>query len=356
MKKIIITIPTIGIGNRGGDRVLIELANRLSRDGHQVNYLFPKGTKTTTFHIDESVNLIEYGVRVKQIEDLSSILRLFFLFFAIPKSDALIANYYLTSFPIVAYKLFHPNSKYFYLIQHYEPLAFGLAEKTFPKLKQWLAEKTYTYDFTHICVADWIKIRVDKFCKKPAYVFSPGINHYSFKLVLKGKKLKKDSILIFPGKDDWKGWSEFLNAIPLVLEEFPNLEIVASSKEEFSTNHPNIRSVYPKNDDELAELYRSATIYVHPAWSEGLGLAPLEAMACGTPVVAAKSEGILEYAEHLENCYLVNVSDSIDLAKGIVYLLKDKELQKKISNNGVATAKNYNWDRMYDTLEEIILT
>jgi len=352
---MVITIPTIGIGNRGGDRVTIELANRLARDGHRINYLFPTGTYRTTFKIDPLVNLIEYGPNIKQIEDISSILRLFFLFFAIPKSNVIIANYYLTSFPIIAYKLFHPNLNYFYLIQHYEPLAFGLAEKTFPKLKQWLAEKTYTFGFTHICVAKWIKTRVDKFSKKPANVFSPGINHNAFNSNLNDIKTKKGSILIFPGKDEWKGWHDFLQAIRFILEEFPDVEIITSSRDDFPNQHKNIISVHPKNDEELAEQYRSATIYVHPAWWEGCPLAPLEAMACGTPVVAARSEGIMEYAEHLENCYLVNVHDPEDLAKGIINLLKDKDLQKKISNNGILTAKNYTWTHMYDEVKSIML-
>jgi glycosyltransferase involved in cell wall biosynthesis len=353
MKKII-TFPTIGIGNRGGDRVLIELANRLAEDGHLVNYLYPKGMNKTDFPICPKVNLLEYGFQIKQIEDLSSFLRLFFLFFSIPKSDIIFANYYLTAFPVAFFKIFHPKTMCYYLVQHYEPLAFGFAEKTFPKLKQWLAEKTYTFGFTHICVANWIKARVDKLSKKPGYVFSPGINHDSFLINLNEKNQEKESILIFPGNDEWKGWKDFIQAIPFILEEFPNIEIIASSKDESSINHQNIKSIHPKNDEELADLYRAATIYVHPAWWEGCPLAPLEAMACGTPVVAARSEGVMEYANHFENCYLVNVKDPLDLSKGIIHLLKDKELQKKISNNGLATARNYTWDRMYETIKEVL--
>jgi glycosyltransferase involved in cell wall biosynthesis len=354
MKKII-TFPTIGIGNRGGDRVLIELANRLAEDGHLVNYLYPKGINKTDFPICPKVNLLEYGFQIQQIEDLSSILRLFFLFFSIPKSDIIFVNYYLTAFPVAYFKIFHPKTMCYYLIQHYEPLAFGSAEKTFPKLKQWLAEKTYTFGFTHICVANWIKTRVDKLSNKSAYIFSPGINHKSFNNIIFDNQKNKESILIFPGKDEWKGWDDFLKAIPIILGEFPNIKIIASSKEVYPINHPNIRSVLPKNDEELAQLYRSATIYVHPAWWEGCPLAPLEAMACGTPVLAARSEGILEYGDHLENCYLVNVNDPENLAKGIITLLKDKELREKISMNGLKTAKNYTWEKMYDQLKNFIL-
>jgi len=352
MKKII-TFPTIGIGNRGGDRVLIELANRLAEDGHLVNYLYPKGMNITDFPICPKVNLLEYGLQIKQIEDFSSILRLFFLFFSIPKSDIIFANYYLTSFPIAFFKIFQPKTICYYLVQHYEPLAFGFAEKTFPKLKQWLAEKTYTFGFTHICVANWIRTRVDKLSNKPGYVFSPGINHRAFKKLIDNQK-HKESILIFPGKDKWKGWDDFLQAVPYILDQFPNIQIIASSKDEFPINHPNIKSIHPKNDDELAELYRSSTIYVHPAWWEGCPLAPLEAMACGTPVLAARSEGVMEYANHLENCYLVKVKDPLDLSRGIIHLLKDQELQKKISINGLATARNYTWDRMYETIKEVL--
>jgi glycosyltransferase involved in cell wall biosynthesis len=351
-----ITFSTIGLGNRGGDRVSIELANHLADDGHTINYLFPSGMNKTTFFINPKVNLIEYGPRIKQIEDFSSIIRSFFLFYAIPKSDLILANYYLTVFPILIHHIIHSNSKIFYLIQAYEPYSFGKSEKTFPKIKQWLAERTYTFGFKHICVANWIKEKVDKFAKSPSFLFSPGINHSSFNQNKLSNNLRPEaSVLIFPSKEEAKGWNDFLNAISFVLEEFPDVEIIASSKGEFPINHPNIKSIQPKNDDELAELYRSSTIYVHPAWWEGCPLAPLEAMACGTPVVAARSEGILEYAVHLENCYLVNVNDPGDLAKGIITLLKDKELREKVSMNGLKTAKNYTWEKMYDQLKNIIL-
>jgi len=355
MKKKLL-IPTIGIDNRGGSRILIELANHLAEDRYQVNYLYPRGTNITTFAISPKVNFIEFGPRIKQIEDISSIIRIFFLTFSIPKSDIILANHYLTSFPILFHHITHPKSKIIYLIQAYEPYSFGKAEKTFPKLKQWLAERTYTFGFTHICVANWIKTKVDRFANSQAFVFSPGINHNSFNLK-KSLNIErpKDKILIFPSNDESKGWRDFLQAIPLVLEEFPDLEIIASSKAEFPINHPSIRSVHPKTDDELAELYRSAMIYIHPAWWEGCPLAPLEAMACGTPVIAARSEGIMEYANHQENCYLVNVHDPIDLAKGIIHLLTDKELQKYISIKGLETAKKYTMEKMNDEIKTILL-
>lgn len=351
----LLSIPTIGIGNRGGDRVTIELANHFANDGHEVNILFPKGTNKTNFPINPKVNLIEYGLKIKQIEDISSIIRTLFLFFVIPKSDVVLANYYLTALPILFHHIIQPKTKIYYIIQAYEPFSFGKAEKTYPKLKQWLAERTYTFGFTHICVSNWIKAKVDKFAKIPAKVFSPGINHDSFNLNKPPNNFRfENALLAFPSNDEAKGWNDFLKAIPIILEEFPDLQIIASSKDLFPIHHTNIRPVQPNNDEELAELYHSASIYVHPAWWEGCPLAPLEAMACGTPVVAAKSEGIMEYAHHLENCYLVNVNDPLDLAKGIIHLLKDQELREKISMNGLKTVNNYTWKNMYDQVKNII--
>ena len=95
-----LVIPTLGLDNRGGTRIYIQLANFLSQRGHHVTMLIPRGANTTTFYVDPNVKQKPIGFRIPQVEDISSIMRLFMLFPLLDECDVILANYYLTSFPI----------------------------------------------------------------------------------------------------------------------------------------------------------------------------------------------------------------------------------------------------------------
>jgi len=70
------------------------------------------------------------------------------------------------------------------------------------------------------------------------------------------------------------------------------------------------------SEDEMAALYRAAHVYVQPSYGEAFGLAPLEALACGVPVVATAWGGVLSFLDD-SNAWLVDY-DLID-ASGIAY-------------------------------------
>ncbi|MCA9887479.1 MAG: glycosyltransferase, partial [Anaerolineae bacterium] len=86
-------------------------------------------------------------------------------------------------------------------------------------------------------------------------------------------------------------------------------------------------------------LYRLADVMVFPSIYEGFGLPPLEAMACGTPVVAweaVHSEEILE-----KGAYLVDSARS--MAGAIIALLLQKPFRDAMINQGLAQVTKYSW-------------
>jgi glycosyltransferase involved in cell wall biosynthesis len=100
-----------------------------------------------------------------------------------------------------------------------------------------------------------------------------------------------------------------------------------------------IRFVPPVNDPGvMAAYYRAADIYVHPARAEVLGLTILEAMACGTPVVASRVGGIPEVVVDGESGLLVRPGDEVDLARSLFALLGDPGERERIGANGVRSA------------------
>lgn len=86
-------------------------------------------------------------------------------------------------------------------------------------------------------------------------------------------------------------------------------------------------------------LYRLADVFVFPSAYEGFGLPPLEAMACGTPVVAFDtviSDEVLQ-----DGAYLV--SDARHMAGAIIALLLQQPLRETMINQGLAQVTKYNW-------------
>ncbi|MDI3298065.1 MAG: glycosyltransferase family 4 protein [Bacillota bacterium] len=97
------------------------------------------------------------------------------------------------------------------------------------------------------------------------------------------------------------------------------------------------RIVNPSRE-RLAELYASADVFVSASSYEAFGLPPLEAMACGTAVVATDSGGIRAYARDGVNCLLVERTVEA-IAEGIAKVLGDPDLRERLGREGRKTAE-----------------
>ncbi|MSR22716.1 MAG: N-acetyl-alpha-D-glucosaminyl L-malate synthase BshA [Gemmatimonadetes bacterium] len=82
------------------------------------------------------------------------------------------------------------------------------------------------------------------------------------------------------------------------------------------------------------ELLACADLFLLPSESESFGLAALEALACGTPVVASRTGGLPEVVDHGESGYLFPVGDVEAMAEGAIEILSSKETWKRMSEAG----------------------
>jgi len=96
-------------------------------------------------------------------------------------------------------------------------------------------------------------------------------------------------------------------------------------------------------DEELPGLYANAAVFVQPSSYEGFGLTAAEAMACGTPVIAADAGSLPEVVG--DAGLLVPPRDVDALAGAIAQVLEHRALRRELSESGRMRAMEFRWDR-----------
>jgi glycosyltransferase involved in cell wall biosynthesis len=95
-------------------------------------------------------------------------------------------------------------------------------------------------------------------------------------------------------------------------------------------------------DERLPELYRGAVAFVFPSLHEGFGLPPLEAMACGTPVVSSLATSLGEVVG--DAAVAVDPLDVDSIAAGIDSIVGSEQLRRDLKARGLARAARFSWD------------
>lgn len=96
-------------------------------------------------------------------------------------------------------------------------------------------------------------------------------------------------------------------------------------------------------DADLPDLYRAARCMVYPSLFEGFGLPPIEAMACGTPVISS-TRGALEEVV-ADAAVIVDPEDIPDITRALTALSTDPALAESLKTRGVANAARFHWSR-----------
>jgi len=142
--------------------------------------------------------------------------------------------------------------------------------------------------------------------------------------------------------DPRKGFGLLESALNHVQSENLRLVIFGSSEpaEPPDLNYPATYTGYLHDEQSLAFLYSSADVMVVPSKYEGFGQTVSESMACGTPVVAFDATGPSDTIDHQKNGYLAEPYTPEDLARGISWILEDRERRKNLSKQAREKAKN----------------
>ncbi|PKA98310.1 glycosyltransferase involved in cell wall biosynthesis [Flavobacteriaceae bacterium MAR_2009_75] len=149
-----------------------------------------------------------------------------------------------------------------------------------------------------------------------------------------------------------KGWSVFLEALTILNKEYKAIKYEAimigdgpdlkNIKEEINKQNLKVSLKEGVDQTELVRIYNSLDVFVFPTYRESLGLVGLEAMMCGTPVIASDVEGPREYVMEGYNGFLFKKGNGKELADKLYryYLLSASEISS-MKQNCIDTSMKY---------------
>ena len=134
------------------------------------------------------------------------------------------------------------------------------------------------------------------------------------------------------------------------MRDRPDLVVVGSwgwgyedVRERMSRLGPRLHHMDSVDPAELPAIYAAARVLAHPAWYEGFGLPPLEAMACGTPVVVSDSSSLPEVVD--DAGLLVPAGQPEAWRKALERVVEDAELAADLRRRGILRAAQFTWSR-----------
>ena len=323
-------IPLIGAKYHGGIRILFLIANYLTKKNIKVTIIcFHKSWKPL-YNLDNSIS-----VKLLKANSLYQyLIKLYFYLIKVPrKNSSVLLSHWLTGFiycfiPIIF------RTKTLYFVQDSEEV-FYPKKKIIGCILRNLTFFSYKFSTNNYVVTTKYGLnKLNKIVNKNSTIslIPLGVD----KTVFYSEPLfkKEKIILFFPRKGWFKGLDLLIDVVDRILinNSLRNYKLILVTQErELYTSFPKsnrIEIITINFDDDLRHLYNRAEVLVHTSCYEGICLPILEAISCGTYVIATNSFGPLTYTSKFNSKILTTRSPN-DLESEIVKFLLDGKMTLK---------------------------
>jgi glycosyltransferase involved in cell wall biosynthesis len=335
--KITFLCPHLRIA--GGVRAILTHADRLAARGHEVTILVSAERRLRAWWRNRLERVPGWmpglRARVEWVPDWAP--------GRLPGADALIATAWWSAEP--AARAPDRCGAKFYFIQHYESLYHGQAEQV---------DATYRLPLRKIVISTWLADIMASRFSSPADVIVTPVDPRLFHPVHTDTRDGRLRVLMLHHEYEWKGVSDGLEAVARVKGRHPELTLVG-----FGTKAPRRPLPYDEffenpAQERLAWLYSRCPIYCCPSWDEGLGMPPMEAMACGAALCTYDNGGCRDYALDGQTAMMAPRRDVGRLSQALARLVEDPPLRERIAREGRELIRTrFDWERATARLEDL---
>jgi glycosyltransferase involved in cell wall biosynthesis len=336
--KITFLCPHVRIA--GGVRAILTYADRLAADGHEVQVVVPaKGRSRALWRSLRDVKpdwMPGFRARISWVDRWRAA--------ALPDGDAVIATAWQSAAAVAAAPA--RCGRKFYFVQHYESLYHGESEAV---------DATYRLPLRKVVISTWLRdVMRERFGAEAEILVTP-VDPVLFHAVPVTVRTPRPRVLMLHHEYAWKGTADGFEAVARVRSRVPALHLVG-----FGVTAPRTSAAYDEfhanpPQERLASLYSGCEIYLCPSWDEGLGMPPMEAMACGAALVTYDNGGCRDYARDDETALVARRRDVADLAAKLERLAGDAALRARIAAAGAAFIRGaFDWERAVRRLEAIL--
>ena len=237
------------------------------------------------------------------------------------------------------------KGKKIYLIQGYETM-FGDSERV---------DATWRLPLQKVVISRWLlDLAAGRFGDKTAVHIPNGVDPNQFHRV-GGHRLNPPTVGVYYSPSPWKGFDAAVKVLKNALGEFPNLRVMTFGAETppalLGEHHAHFARPEQEN---IREIYSECDVWLCCSRLEGFHLPPLEAMACGCPVVSTRVGGPADCVVEGVTGLLSEVDDVEGLTKNLLSLLRESDKIKQMSVESLKRSREFDWRSSARRLEEVL--
>lgn len=350
--------------NGGGEHRYYEIAKRLVERGHEIDLLTMKVPNISKEECIDGINVYHIGPTINNPPNRSMFD--FFRYFCSVSKWLLSHKYDIVDAqaysPLLSSSLVSRFTK--------TPLIATIHDTSSDNMDQWLQSSRTANIMEKILV----NLKFDKILTVSHATKNSLINYFDVKteidILYNGVDLAKyDSVhidevienqLIYVGRlAPHKHVDHIIHILPEIQKEVPEVKLIIVGKGEEKKNlikqiqdnklSEIVEFKQDLTDEELIKEIKKSEILLLPSTREGFGMVLAEANSCNKPVITYASGGTVEVVENEYNGYLIESENIEKLQEKTIQLLKNKELQKQLGNNGrKKVEQEFDWEKIVD--------
>ena len=340
---------TEGFCLSGGHRIIADVCNALAHSGNAVEIVVPDHAAHPFFALDPRVEIVVVPTVGGRVLRKASLFAGVLAGAATRPADIYVgSNHRSVALLLGAAARSPKRSRVIYHVQHLEPLgaAYDLGRVS-GRAKARLSRLGYQLPVEYVAVSSWLAEQTNA---AGVTVISNGVDTVRFSpsaSVASGEFTI--GTIARPGR--LKGYQVFLDALERLPREFlARIRAIVVAPEGIDSPPPpgvemEVRTA--AGEGAMVDFYRACGAFVFTSFSEGFGLPPLEAMACGTAVITTDCGGVRDYAT-ASNSVIVGTGDASGIAAAIVQLATNPRRCRELGAQGRVAAEGFSRARMLD--------